>query len=100
MSDDLVKLLRRPYGSLTGGERQAVADRIEELEAKVRESALSELSALGQASEAYIAQKEAEAKLEKSLDALDHYRSCIEAGLVPTSRYAHDAIATIKGTQE
>jgi hypothetical protein len=36
MSDDLVKLLRRPYGNLTGGERQDAADRIEELEAKLK----------------------------------------------------------------
>ena len=39
-------------------------DRIEELEAKLRKSALQEMSALGQASEAYQAQLAAEAKLE------------------------------------
>jgi len=32
MSDDLVTLLRRPYGNLTAGERAEAADRIEELE--------------------------------------------------------------------
>jgi hypothetical protein len=39
-------------------------DTIAELEAKLRKSALQELSALGQASEAYQAQLAAEAKLE------------------------------------
>jgi hypothetical protein len=42
-----------------------------ELEAKWREAALSELSALGQASEAYTAQLEAEAKLAKAVEALE-----------------------------
>ena len=35
MSDDLVKLLRRPYGNLTFAEKKEVADCIEELEAKL-----------------------------------------------------------------
>jgi cell division septum initiation protein DivIVA len=39
MSDDLKKLLRRPYGNLTGVERQQVADRIEELEAEAEGAA-------------------------------------------------------------
>ena len=44
--------------------------RCEELEAKLRKSALQELSALGQASEAYQAQLEAEAKLAKAVEEL------------------------------
>jgi hypothetical protein len=39
MGDDLVKLLRRQYGNLTGGERQAVADRIEALDAQLAKAA-------------------------------------------------------------
>ena len=44
--------------------------RCEELEAKLLKSALQELSALGQASEAYQAQLAAEAKLAKALEML------------------------------
>ena len=43
---------------------------IEELEAKLRKSALQELSALGQAMEAYQSQLAAEAKLERAVEAL------------------------------
>ena len=96
MSDDLVKRLW--LYDCEGITREA-ADRIEELqirlyqcasdlqiymdavtdlEAKVRDSALQELSALGQASEAYQAQLAAEArtvdleaKLEKAMEALE-----------------------------
>lgn len=46
-------------------------DHIDALEVKLREAALSELSALGQASEAYTAQLDAEAKLAKAMEALD-----------------------------
>ena len=42
----------------------------EELEAKLRKSALQEMSALGQASEAYQAQLAAEAKLERAVEML------------------------------
>jgi hypothetical protein len=44
--------------------------RCEELEAKLRKSALQELSALGQASEAYQAQLAAKAKLERAVEML------------------------------
>ena len=44
--------------------------RCEELEAKLRKSALQEMSALGQASEAYQAQLAAEAKLERAVEML------------------------------
>ena len=47
--------------------------RIEELEVKLRSSALQELSALSQASEAYQAQLAVEAKLAKAVDALKYY---------------------------
>ena len=47
---------------------RGMIDRIEELEAKLRKSALQELSALGQASEAYQAQLAAEAKLAQQDD--------------------------------
>ena len=69
MSDDLVKRLRATCSCnidntpcLAEEEcrvAQEAADRIEELEGKLRKSALQELSALGQASEAYQAQLEA-----------------------------------------
>lgn len=75
MSDDLVKRLW--LYDCEGITREA-ADRIEELEAALRNSALQELSALGQASEAYQAQLAAEArtvdleaKLEKAMEALE-----------------------------
>jgi hypothetical protein len=44
MSDDLVKLLRRPYGNLTGDERKAVASRIEELEAQLEDKRGGEMT--------------------------------------------------------
>jgi len=78
--DDLVKRLRGWVRDIREGstalwamdqDLKAAANRIEELsncvavlEAKLRKSALQELSALGQASEAYQAQLAAEAKLE------------------------------------
>ena len=58
-------------GAMLGEKAGEVTDlrrRIEELEAKLRKSALQELSALGQASEAYQAQLAAEAKLAKQDD--------------------------------
>ena len=80
MSDDLVKRLKimardiemwekLAWGSDSALMREAAA-RIQELEAKLRKSALQELSALGQASEAYQAQLAAEAKLERAVEAL------------------------------
>ena len=63
--NDLVERLRHTF-------EDEAADRIEELEAKLRKSALQELSALGQASEAYQAQLAAEARivdLEAKLEA-------------------------------
>jgi hypothetical protein len=46
-------------------------NRIEELEAKLREAALQELSSLNQADEARQAQLDAEAKLAKAVEALE-----------------------------
>lgn len=34
MANDLIELLRRPYGNLTGGEREQVASSIEALESE------------------------------------------------------------------
>ena len=50
---------------------QAVADRIDELEAELRSMALDCLAADGQATEAYQAQLAAEAKLAKAMKAFD-----------------------------
>jgi hypothetical protein len=77
MSDDLVKRLREVTGNKLDYTRTpnhlrlTAADRIEELEAKLREMALDCLAADGQAAEAYQAQLAAEAKLAKAVDALD-----------------------------
>jgi hypothetical protein len=49
------------------------ADRIEELEADLRKMALDYLAAEGQAAEAYQAQLEAEAKLSRAVEGLQHY---------------------------
>jgi chromosome segregation ATPase len=48
-------------------------DRIEELEADLRKMALDYLAAEGQAAEAYQAQLEAEAKLSRAVEGLQHY---------------------------
>jgi hypothetical protein len=50
-----------------------LADRIEELEADLRKMALDYLAAEGQAAEAYQAQLEAEAKLSRAVEGLQHY---------------------------
>ena len=70
-------------------------------EKKLRKSALQELSALGQASEAYQAQLAAEAKLAKAVEALeDLVRDC-EADYPPShvaiKYFAIGALAEIKG---
>ncbi len=51
------------------------AERIEELEAKLRKLAVQVLSALGQEMEAYQSQLAAEAKLERAVEAL---KECVE----------------------
>ena len=53
------------------GDVTDLAGTIAELEAKLRKSVLQELSALGQASEAYQAQLAAEARLTRALRALE-----------------------------
>ena len=53
----------RDVDKVTIGDARVAADRIEDAEKELRKSALQELSALGQASEAYQAQLAAEAKL-------------------------------------
>lgn len=64
------------------------AERIEELEAKLRKSALQELSALGQAMEAYQSQLAAEAKLAKAVEALKECEEEIDAYI--QIQYPHD----------
>ena len=70
MNDDLVKRLREDQpvtqdmvSTMQCDLQNECADRIEELEAQLAEARLSELAALGQAQDAYTAQKEAEAEL-------------------------------------
>ena len=59
----------------------SLSARIAELEAKLKEAGLSELSALGQAMDAYTAQLEAEAKLAKArADALKEAAAEIDCG--------------------
>ena len=75
-----------------------LADRIEELEAKLRKSALQELSALGQASEAYQAQLAAEAKLAKAEDfirRLERFAAQSKDGFL--TEKAQEALAELKG---
>jgi predicted RNase H-like nuclease (RuvC/YqgF family) len=52
---------------------ESKADRIEELEVDLRKMALDYLAAEGQAAEAYQAQLEAEAKLSRAVEGLQHY---------------------------
>lgn len=52
--------------------------RCEELEAKLRKSALQEIAALGQASEAYQAQLAAEAKLTQAVEALRRQATALD----------------------
>jgi hypothetical protein len=52
--------------------------RCAELEAKLRKSALQELAALGQASEAYQAQLAAEADLAKAVEAMQFWSEAVE----------------------
>ena len=58
------------------------ADRIDELEAKLKEASLQSISDLGQAQQAYQAQLLAEAKLAKAVEALEqiatHRKKCHE----------------------
>ena len=100
MSDDLVKRLDSlrsmlvDEGFYTKANTVMLAkDRIEELEAKLRESALQELSALGQASEAYQAQLAAEArtvdlevKLAKAVAAIEEMQTASDAMMLHIAR--------------
>ena len=116
---DLVKRLREGTNGTDVTKTDAVltaymheaADRIEALEVKLREVALSELSALGQASEAYTAQLDAEAKLAQAVEALEasakEHRAIAGMDLLSASsiawnaaRQAEHAIAAIKGEAE
>lgn len=63
MSDDLVKLLRRPYGSLTFAEKKEAADRIEELEEALRQ--IRDIALLSEGVEFYAMLAEKALKGEK-----------------------------------
>jgi len=103
MSDDIKKRLREvignklDYTNTPNHLRLTAADRIEELEADLREMALNCLAADGQAVEAYQAQLVAEAKLASVIAA---YR--IEA--MRREDYSHKAfdqhIAELKGDSD
>lgn len=64
MSDDLTCTNCGEYAG------SPIADRIAELEAKLRASVMQELASLGQAQDAHQAQLEAEAKLAKAVELL------------------------------
>jgi multidrug efflux pump subunit AcrA (membrane-fusion protein) len=76
MSDDLAKMCWRlskyVHAQLSGIDLERIANRIERLEAALRNMALDYLAAEGQAAEAYQAQLEAEAKLAKAVEALEY----------------------------
>lgn len=89
MSDDLVKRLRdlgdhaafEPHMHHTAADRiEGLSNCVAVLEAKLLNSALQEISARGQASEAYQAQLEAEAKLATCEKYRDAYAECDRIG--------------------
>lgn len=73
---------------------------LHEAEAKLRESAMQELAALGQAQDAHQAQLEAEAKLAKALEALQSVmEACDQGRMIPRSGAGGMTIeANIKGS--
>jgi hypothetical protein len=81
-------------------------DHIEQMETAMRESALSELSALGQATEAYAAQKDAEAKIATAMEALakakDHLYEVYagDMSMYEVQDEIDNVIAAIKGGAE
>lgn len=86
MSDEeLIARLREIQGQ-AGLFASAAADRIIDAEKKLRKSALQELSALGQASEAYQAQLAAEAKLAIATWLLTDAAVQLEEGKIKTRR--------------
>jgi hypothetical protein len=60
-------------------DNRALSARLEAVEAKARESALSELSAIGQAMDAHEAQLAAERKLAQAVEALQRQAEAIDA---------------------
>ena len=90
-----------------GAQQYIRADRIAELEAKLKEASLQSISDLGQAQDAYQAQLLAEAKLAEAVEALDRiaYVSdvySVEANAedqgADTLAYAHKSICKIART--
>jgi hypothetical protein len=71
--------------------------RLEELEAKLRKSALQEMSALGQASEAYQAQLAAEAKLAKAVEAMQFWSEAVEPDVDKAITLMASTLAELKG---
>ena len=102
--NDLIKRLReadtynKKYYAVDPLHQEA-AHRIEQLVKEKREAALSELAALGQAAEAYDAQRAAEAKLVKAMEALrwikDHRGECFIPE--PWDDMVNDALAELEG---
>lgn len=78
---------------------EALADRIEELEADLRKMALDLIAADGQAAEAYQAQLAAEAKLAKAVDVIDWALICWDAhdtyGCMMQGDWVSDARTTL-----
>ena len=72
------------------------ADRIEELEAKLRKLAVQVLSTLGQEMEAYQSQLAAEAKLERAVEALKECEDDIDAYIQLQYPYDHPVQETYR----
>ena len=118
MSDDLVRLLRRPYGNLTFAEKRDAADRIEELEAErhVFVAAVSEAARARGEAEGRLEASEAagvlegwiekcaalEAKLAKAVEALrksaHEQRNIAGMGLIGASSIAYNAAREAEAT--
>ena len=123
MSDDLVRLLRRPYGNLTFAEKRDAADRIEELEAErhVFVAAVSEAARARGEAEGRLEASEAagvlegwiekcaalEAKLAKAVEALKFHNAAVElciGEVTPAMKEAHyhtkRTLAELKGQDD
>lgn len=102
MSDDLVKLLRRPYGNLTFAEKKEVADRIEELEAEnhlLKNSGIVEVAVRNPNVMEYMRHWEgraeaAEAKLAKAVEFISNLK---QYAVAIDDRHLHGkTVATLK----
>jgi septal ring factor EnvC (AmiA/AmiB activator) len=99
---ELITAEQRGYANAMEAERKLHEERIEELEAKLREMALDCLAADGQAAEAYQAQLAAEAKLAKAVGALEVVlNACYEGRMIPRPGHGAGGMtieANIKGS--